>query len=205
MISFESTLLSALWYLTCGANAIGLRFLIYKILKSLWFLNIFLWCWEQTHCSLFLGLSEVCEFFFLLKIFSDWDFFSTLHFLFKGPIYCTPCNESLKYVLYNILTCWEKHKFKGCFFSHSGLCTFCYLANWTFNLFSSWLEFKFPIDYYKRKMDQVISIVKFKELINVLYFLIFFCKFIYTTTLTNVLPPANADFFFPIRLLKKEI
>lgn len=75
--------------------------------------SIFWCCCQHAHCVLFSGV-KFMKFYFYSKFFQIGKFFSTFHCLFKGPIYCAPCSESLKYVLCNVLTCWEEHKFESC-------------------------------------------------------------------------------------------
>lgn len=175
LVSVECTLLFALWCLTCHINVIGPSFFIYKIYEKVWFLIL-------EYFLAMLGTGPLC---FILG--SLWSFIFTQNFFTLGIffLHCVltqrshllhPWSESLKYILYNILTCWKKTNLKG-FFVSLWFFVYCLLPMMrTFHLFSCWVAFRYPIDYYKRKMDQVISNVNFKELMYVLYFLVFFCK-----------------------------
>lgn len=120
-------------------------------------MHIFWHCRQHGCCVLFLGFSQVYEVLFLLKFFQiGIFFFFTFHSLFKVSIYCIPCTESLKYVL--CLTCWKEHTFEGFF---SLWFVYCFSpCERTFHLFSCLVEFRFPVNYSKRKMDQVNSNVK---------------------------------------------
>lgn len=121
---------------------------------SLAYFLVLLATWPS--CFILGSFSSLRSFIFI-QIFSNWDFFFfTFHSLFRVSIYCTPCTESLNYVL--CLTCWKEHTFEGFF---SLWFAYCFPpCEKTFHLFSCLVEFRFPVDYYKRKMDQVISNVK---------------------------------------------
>lgn len=127
----------------------------------------------------FIGSFSSLWSFIFTQIFPNWKFFFYISFLIQSYHLL----HSLRWVfeicvMFDLL---KEHTFEG-FFS----LWFAYhfpLRERTFHLFFCLGEFRFPVDYYKRKMDQVISNVKEfyiyylkNKLMYVLYFLVFLCK-----------------------------
>lgn len=164
MVSDECTLLFALCCLTCHVNAIGLSFFMYN--KIYWkvydsYIQYFLVLLQHAHCILFSGLSQVYEVLFLLKNFSDWGNFF-LHSIAYSKVLFTALPAVSLWNMYCVMFWFAGKNTNLKVVVSRVLFTVCYLVMRTFHLFSCWVEC-FPIDYYKRKMDQLISNVNFKE------------------------------------------
>lgn len=96
------------WHLTCLVNAVGLNFFINKVYRKVSDFRIFSFVDNRPMCFILTSFSRLWSFIFTQNLFQTGKYFSTLHSLLKGSIYCILGSESLEYVLRNVFDLLER-------------------------------------------------------------------------------------------------